>query len=397
MIAVENKLNLEKLKVLVITHSYATGLPQEFVAFLKDKVHLCVFIDHPFSFANEKRSSATLCQSGQIERKILAPKISGPDIFYYFKDFFFTIFFALRLGQRFDFCMAADNLNTLSALFLQNIGIVEKVIYHTVDYTPRRFRNNILNTIYHLIDKICCYNADFIWNSSPLMVREREKKGVRTQKAAEQIVVPDGNNFDRIERLSITEINRYDVVFMGHLRESTGVAMLIEAFSEICLSVDKAGLVIIGTGPLEDFLKQRVAELGISDKVSFAGYIEDYTKLEEMMAGCAVAVAPYVPDPGSFSFYSDVNKPKAYMACGLPVVITPVPQIAYEIKKKKAGLLVNYNKREISEAIVELLTNDRLYQEMRTNAIKLASNYTWEKILTEALSETLGELELHKH
>ncbi len=390
----KNKLNLKSLKALIITHSYATGPSQEFVAFLKNKVSLLVFIDHPFSYARKKRSSLTIYKKGKPSKTILAPKIVGPDILYYLKDFFFTIFFALKLGEKFDFCLAFDNLNALSTLVLRSLRITKRVVYYTVDYTPRRFANPALNWIYHRIDKLCCYHVDLIWNSSEVMVTERKKRGVKTEKAAEQITVPDGNNFDRIERLPIEKINRYDIVFVGHLRKKQGVMMLIKAFPEVCRKVQKARLVIIGSGPLENLLKQRVVELKISDKVSFTGYIEDYSKLEKMMARCAVAVAPYVPDPESWSFYSDVNKPKAYMACGLPVIITPVPRIAYEIKKERAGLLVNYNKREVSEAIVKLLTNDRLHQEMRTNAIKLASNHTWEKVFTKALRKTLEEFKL---
>lgn len=395
MVKEKERFNLKKLKVLVITHSYATGLSQEFVKFLKNKIPLLVFIDHPFSYAKEKRSSATLYQKGKITKKLLGPAIFGPDILYYFKDFLFTIFFALRLGKKFDFCVAADNLNALSALVLRKLGIVKKVIYYTVDYTPRRFENNILNSIYHLIDRICCYKVDIVWNSSVAMVVGREKVGVKTEKAAKQITVPDGCNFNQVERLPIEEINRFDVVFMGHLREKQGIGLLLESFFEVCQKVKKARLIVMGTGPLEDRLKEKARQLEVSDRVFFTGFIKDYSDLEKMMTKCAVAMAPYVPDPESFSFYSDVNKPKAYMSCGLPVIITPVPQIAYEIKEKRAGLLVNYNKREITEAIVKLLTNDRLYKEMRREAIKLASSYTWERIFVKALRETLGEFKLY--
>lgn len=382
------RLNLKKLKVLVITHSCATGLSQEFVTFLKNKVSLLAFIDHPFSFAHEKRSSATLYQKGKIARKMFAPKIGGPDILYYLKDFFFTIFFVLRLGKKFDFCMAADNLNALSALVLRNLRIIKKVVYYTVDYTPRRFANPALNWVYHKIDKFCCYYVDLIWNSSALMVTEREKIGVKTEKAAEQIIVPDGNNSERIKRFSIGEIDRNKVVFMGHLRKNTGVAMLIEAFSEVCNRVKEARLVIIGSGPLEKFLKGRVKKLKISDKIVFAGYIENHAEVEDTMTRCAVAVAPYVPDLNSWSFYSDVGKPKAYLGCGLPVIITPVPQIAYEIEKKGAGLLVNYKKEEITKSIITLLTDEQLYREMRKSAIKLGSDYSWRKVFNRALKET---------
>ncbi|MBU3957257.1 glycosyltransferase family 4 protein [Patescibacteria group bacterium] len=384
---------LEKSRFLIITHSpFDAGPAQEFVAFLKDKVSLLAFINHPFFYAEEKHSSATLYQKGKIVKRLVAPRIGGPDIFYYFKDFFFTVFFTLRLGKRFDFCMAADNLNTFSALVLRRLGIVKKVIYSTVDYTPRRFENSLLNSIYHLVDKICCYRADLIWNSSELMVAEREKMGVRTEKAAKQITVPDGSHFEQIERPPIEKIDRFRVIFMGHLLENKGIMILIEAFVEVCRKVKKARLVIIGGGVLRKRLEKRVKELGLSGRVFFTGYIESHAELERIMAKGAVAVAPYVPDSDSYSFYSDVGKVKVYLACGLPVVITPVPQIAYEIQKKKAGLLVDYDKKAIAEAIIRLLTDDRLYQKTRVNAIKLVANYTWDNVFQEALMKTWSNI-----
>lgn len=384
---------LKKSRFLIITHSpFDAGPAQEFVAFLKDKVSLLAFINHPFSYAEEKHSSLTLYQKGKMVRKFVAPKIFGPGIFYYCKDFLLTIFFTLKLGKRFDFCFCANNLNTLSALFLRQLGLVKKVIYSTVDYTPRRFENNLLNSIYHLIDKICCYRADIIWNSSERMVGEREKMGVKTEKTAKQITVPDGSHFEQIERLPIEKIDRFRVVFMGHLLENKGIMILIEAFVEVCRKVKKARLVIIGRGVLRKRLEKRVKELGLSGRVFFTGYIESHAELEKIMAKGAVAVAPYVPDPDSYSFYSDVGKVKVYLACGLPVVITPVPQIAYEIQKKKAGLLVDYDKKAIAEAIIRLLTDDRLYQKARVNAIKLVANYTWDNVFQEALMKTWSNI-----
>ena len=39
-------------------------------------------------------------------------------------------------------------------------------ILYTPHYSPKRFSNNIVNKIYHFIDKICVLNSDEVWNVS---------------------------------------------------------------------------------------------------------------------------------------------------------------------------------------------------------------------------------------
>jgi len=379
-----NNPSFDNKKILVITHFFATGPSQELMNFLKDKTSILGFIEHPFSYANRNYSLMELYKKGKLFKKKLSPKFAGPDILWYIKDFFFTIFFAFKLEERFYLCIAADNLNALAAIFLKKVGVVKKVIYFTIDYTPQRFTNKILNNIYHQIDKYCCYHADFIWNSSEVMIKQREKKGILEEKSAPQITVEDGSNFEKIKRLPFAKINRNDIVFMGHLRKNKGIEMLLEVFSEVCLKVKKARLIIIGGGELEQKLKKQAKKLKIKDRIIFTGYVPSHSRIEEMMTKCAVSVAPYVPDLNSFSFYSDVGKAKAYLACGLPVIITKVPKIAWEIEKEKAGIAVNYDKEEIKEAIIKLLTKDSLYKKMRENAVKFGSNFTWEKTFNNA-------------
>ena len=81
------------------------------------------------------------------------------------------------------------------------------------------------------------------------------------------------------------------------------------------------------------------------------GYIESHEEIEEIVAKCRVGIAPYVPDPNSFTWYADPGKPKVYLGCGIPVIITKVPEVAFEISKRKAGIAINYNSHELSEAI----------------------------------------------
>ena len=372
---------------MVITHYFATGESQELVKYLKDKIQTLVYIEHPFSFSKKPYSSATIYRKSKIAETLQAPKVTGPELLLYAKDFLFTLVFVLKIKEKFDVCIAADNLNTFSALFLRKIGFIKKVIFFTIDYTPIRFSNKVLNTLYHLLDRYCCYKCNLIWNTTKAMELERRKKGIEPDKCAPQIVVPNATNFHEIKRFSIDEIDRFNVAFLGHLRENKGPQLIIEAFPAIIKKVPQAKLLIIGTGPLGEKLKERVAELGIETHVEFKGFIDSHEEIEKTLAKCAIGVAPYVEDSESFTYYSDPLKPKVYMATGLPVVITKVPKIAWEIDENKAGFVINYDVEQLINAVAKLLTNETLYREFRENAIALASKFTWSEVFRIAFWE----------
>ena len=126
--------------------------------------------------------------------------------------------------------------------------------------------------------------------------------------------------------------------------------------------------------------------MGVAENVEFKGFIKDHKDVENILTKCAIGLAVYEPDPDSFTRYADPSKPKQYMACGLPVIITAVPWVAEEIEKKHMGLVIKYDKNALAEAIIKLLKDDKLYTESRENAIKFASELDWSTIFTQAFS-----------
>jgi len=218
------------------------------------------------------------------------------------------------------------------------------------------------------------------------MAEQRERRGIRKDESAPQLLVPIGTSFQRIRRRSLQEINRKAIVFMGHLREHQGTELIIDALPEIIREVPDAKLIIVGKGPMESALKERTKRAGLEKHVEFLGFMENHVEIENVLATCAVGVAPYAPSPYSYTLYTDPAKPKTYMACGLPVIITKVPRIAYEIETYKAGIVISYSKEEFVKATVTLLTDDELYGEYRKNAIMFASKYEWNDIFHRTLA-----------
>ncbi|MBI4845287.1 MAG: glycosyltransferase [Candidatus Omnitrophica bacterium] len=378
---------LRSEKIIIVTHVFATGPAQELEEFLKDKVKELLFIGHPFSYAKENRSFYKFYKNGLLQKEKYSFNWKLPGLLGWVKDVIYTFLWVIGFKGRFKLYVGANNLNAFCGLFLRKLKKTEKVVFYTVDYIPNRFGNKILNAIYHWMDRYCIKHCDMTWNLSENMSKARVDKGMSEEK---QIVVPIGVQFDRIKRASLDEINRKRIVYMGHLRPRQGIELIIEAMKDVIEKIPDIKLIIIGMGQLKETLKQRVKELALEKKIEFAGFIEDHKEVEQILASCAVGLAPYEPDPESFTWYADPSKPKQYMASGLPVIITRVAHIAEEVEKRCLGIVVDYNEQDLAKAIIKLVEDETLYVKCRENAIEFSSHLSWDKIFENAFEKTLS-------
>lgn len=389
--------------VVIISHYYAvaesSGPPQDLRDFLLPKVRRLVYIEHPFpynaSYGEDTRSYATIYENGAMKKKLNTFRWRGPDISYYIKDILVTLWFMLRTGLRFDLCVALDNLNTLSVLPLRKLRLVRKLVYYTIDFTPQRFKGRLLNSVYHKIDKICCYHADAIWNLAPRIMEGRRDAGVDLKRCAPDLILPMGAHLSKIKRLPLQEIDRYKIVFVGHLVKGHGVQLVLEALPEVRKQVPEARFVVIGKGEYAKELQRTAGQRGVEDIVDFKGFVQDHRDLEAILCASAVGVAPYMPEDATISFYTDPGKPKLYLGCGLPVVITDVPAIAREIGKAGAGVVIRYDQSDMVGALIRLLKDDAFYETSRDNALELSKEFDTENILTGVVDRTFDIFEGH--
>lgn len=340
---------------VVATHSFSPGTSQALRDYLLKEGKDVLFIEHAL-FGN-----------------IFTWSIGAID----------TLWQVIKKRKRYDLYVGSNNLNAFLGIILRKIGLVKKVIFFTPDYSLNRFNNFLLDNVYLWFDFFCLRNADLVWNSSSimpvdLMALEREKRGVPKKYRQKQIPVPDGT--DEVELVSLNKINRYDIVFVGHLKEGMGLNLLIDVFSVICREIPQAKLIIIGSGPMEKRLREKARNMNIE----FTGFIGELSEVYNLISKCAVAVAPY--EEGTISQYTDPGKVKLYLSVGLPMVITNVPRVALEIEREKCGLVINYSAEGLTNALLALLRDDSLLRLCRQNALALANKYRWHKIFSRALS-----------
>ncbi len=374
---------LDKIKVVVAAHvTEIYGPVQALRNYLENEKYSFLYITHPL---RECLITDTLLENfdrgNLINKKIV--KRRKRRLISFMRDLFFDIFLVFRYRrEKKIFFIGIDNINAFGGIVLRKLGVVEKVVYYVIDYTPRRFGNVMLNYLYHYLDRFCARHADCIWNISSRIATLREKQRVKKEK---NMIVPVGVEVEEIKADIFSNIAPNRLIFVSYLSVDKGCQLAVEAMAEIVRYRDNVAMEIIGTGPYEEELRKLVNKYGLNNKVKFSGYMTQEKLVKNLWQG-GIALAPYLDDQSNITYYADPTKVKIYLACGLPVIITKVPWIAEEIERLEMGIAVEYNKEQLVAAALKMLRDVNFYNKCRTNALKYASGLKWEEIYNKAFA-----------
>lgn len=178
------------------------------------------------------------------------------------------------------------------------------------------------------------------------------------------------------------------ILFVGALttwHSYKGVDLLLRAFSEVGKKYDTARLLIAGSGSLVPLYKRMAKELGLSDKVIFAGRVN-----EEQLSSYYAASDVFVLPSKDYSEGYGLVLLEA-MASGKPVIGSAVGGIVDVISQGETGLLVAPSSTAISEAVVELLENEDKRLKMGKNGRCFAETRDW-SIIAKRTEEVYGAI-----
>jgi len=166
------------------------------------------------------------------------------------------------------------------------------------------------------------------------------------------------------------------LVACGSLTEQKGYPYLLDAFRQVC-DQREAELWILGKGNQRRAIESRIQELGLSDNVALLGFRDNPFKF---MAASDVFVS-------SSLWEGFGNVIVEAMACGTPVVSTDCPHGPGEIvSHEENGLLVPPgDAHALSEAILRVLTDDTLSEQLSENGKRRAQDFHASAIAQEYL------------
>lgn len=215
------------------------------------------------------------------------------------------------------------------------------------------------------------------------------------------IVIPNGANTDLFKPMNQKEVRKklkFDqdanyVCFVGTLAAWQGVEYLIQSAPLILKEIPNTKFLIVGDGQMKEELVELAEKTGVSDKFIFTGIVP-YDDVPKYINASGVCVVPKRPLKSGYS----PLKLYEYMACGKPVVASRLE--GFEIlEKQKAGILVEPEKpEELAKAVIRLLKDEKLREEMGRNGREYVVKYhSWEAVAERVAEVCEDAVRKHKN
>jgi len=160
------------------------------------------------------------------------------------------------------------------------------------------------------------------------------------------------------------------ILFLARLHPIKGLDTLIPAFAEVIKKEPKAVLVL--AGPDEKNYKKEIelkivnCKLKIDKDVIFTGMILSNDKPAAYKESNVFVLPSYSENFGMAAAEA--------MSFGLPVIVTKGVGISDEIEKAVAGIVIEKNEKQLSEAILKILNNPDLAKKMGEQGRELVKN-----------------------
>jgi len=200
-------------------------------------------------------------------------------------------------------------------------------------------------------------------------------------------VIPNGVNFSLFAESkenpkksapTITS-SQETIMCVGALKPRKGITTLLEAFAKVIQQAPSAHLIIVGFGNKHPYL-QMAEGLGIGNRVTLLNNLTDQD-LIRLYRECKVfALLPREDRRGHFEgfglVYLEAN------SCGKPVVGTFSGGVPDAVLDGVTGFLVPPdNPEKAAEAILKLLRDEKLRQDMGQAGRKWAQEHDWPRII----------------
>ncbi len=172
------------------------------------------------------------------------------------------------------------------------------------------------------------------------------------------------------------EIDPFDTVLIttSRLVQKNGVGDIIDSLAHLPPTVK---FLILGTGPLEEMLKEKTKLLKLESRVRFVGFVP-HRELPIYLQASNIFIRPSLSEGMGVSFIEA-------MAAGLPVIATPVGGIPDFLTDGQTGLFCKVENPESIAEKVDVLMKDKEFRESLVKNAKemVRTKYDWGLIAGE--------------
>lgn len=200
-------------------------------------------------------------------------------------------------------------------------------------------------------------------------------------------VVPNGVDLEKFQprqgfetlKREIGAEGKQCILSVGRLIPRKGLHFLIEAATRVIKEKKEVKFIIVGDGPLGNRLIACARKLKVLDYFAFLGEVPDET-LPRLYNCTDLFVLPSTQEGQGLALLEA-------QASGKPVVAFNVSAISETVLNGKTGLLTHPSSGELADAVLKLLADSSLREEMgRSGREFVSKNFSWDRCAVRMLN-----------
>ena len=167
---------------------------------------------------------------------------------------------------------------------------------------------------------------------------------------------------------------RWDAVFCGRLVPNKGLNLLAKAAGIVATIRPQTKFLVIGEGPETSRFKRDLAAAGALPNFSFAGWLPSQKEVSDAYSQSKILIC---------TSYNE-GLPRVCleaMACGIPVVSTPVGIMPEVVRDRLNGRIVPWDAREIAAAMLDTLGNPEARSSMGALSVEAVKPFARDRTL----------------
>jgi glycosyltransferase involved in cell wall biosynthesis len=190
--------------------------------------------------------------------------------------------------------------------------------------------------------------------------------------AADVRVIPNAVDHARYRPGTAPRMAEPTVLVLGRIEPYKRTELIVEAIARL----PGVRLVVAGSGTGIDAVAARVAALGIADRVTLAGFVDEDEKVRLLQTAHVVATASEKEGWGLTVLEAG--------ACGTPAVATDVPGLRDAVRDGETGLLVRSPEPlAIADALRRMFADAKLRARLGEGARRYAATFDWDAVAGE--------------
>lgn len=244
------------------------------------------------------------------------------------------------------------------------------LVHHLFGATAFREANPVLAGATWLLERII---PDAYRGLPCVAVSESTREDLvrRGLDGADITVIRNGVELDRL----FPAASRFDeptVVYLGRLKRYKRVDLALHAVARLAGRGIDVRMIVAGRGDARSRLERTAGELGIRDRVRFAGFVSESDKAELLSRSWVHVLTSPKEGWGITSVEAS--------ACGTPSVVSDSPGLRETVRHGETGFIVPHGDVEALAGALERVMGPARRDRMGRAARELAEEFSWDRV-----------------